>query len=353
MSRNHLSGDETELVTSEDEIESFCDSELNCSDISETPCNIENPNPELNKDISCSKTSSKSERNCPFSIDSILGRSNNLQKYNIDTSSINNSNTPTITKSSSSQLSPEIPSYDLGNILKKDVSSISSYDNNIKRLHPLVNYGGLNSSPVIYSNWIGLPTKPIIGTHFNHLHHHHHLMGLQAKRFRKQGIDRKPRQAYSAKQLERLENEFKQDKYLSVSKRMELSKSLNLTEVQIKTWFQNRRTKWKKQLTSRLKIAQRQGVYENNIYLTNVVNSSNLVVPPNAAPLPSSATVPAIFPPYYASAFCFANNLLFPKNLSAANSYLINSQCDNSSNISLKSTNSNQSLGLIANTSPS
>ncbi|XP_026477733.1 homeobox protein ceh-19-like [Ctenocephalides felis] len=78
-------------------------------------------------------------------------------------------------------------------------------------------------------------------------------------RSRKSGVDRKPRQAYSAKQLERLEGEFKLDKYLSVSKRMELSRSLDLTEVQIKTWFQNRRTKWKKQLTSRLKMAQRQG----------------------------------------------------------------------------------------------
>lgn len=68
---------------------------------------------------------------------------------------------------------------------------------------------------------------------------------LLGKRSRKPGIDRKPRQAYSVKQLEKLENEFKQDKYLSVSKRMELSKTLNLTEVQIKTWFQNRRTKWK------------------------------------------------------------------------------------------------------------
>ncbi|XP_011313689.1 homeobox protein ceh-19 isoform X2 [Fopius arisanus] len=81
------------------------------------------------------------------------------------------------------------------------------------------------------------------------------------RRSRKPGVDRKPRQAYSAKQLERLESEFKVDKYLSVSKRMELSKTLSLTEVQIKTWFQNRRTKWKKQLTSRLKIAQRQGLF--------------------------------------------------------------------------------------------
>nr|XP_029729853.1 segmentation polarity homeobox protein engrailed-like [Aedes albopictus] len=94
---------------------------------------------------------------------------------------------------------------------------------------------------------------------------------------RRQGTDRKPRQAYSAKQLERLEMEFKQDKYLSVSKRLELSKCLNLTEVQIKTWFQNRRTKWKKQLTSRIKIAHRQGLYANT-YL-----SSSFPILPTAA----------------------------------------------------------------------
>ncbi|KAF8764569.1 Homeobox protein ceh-19 like protein [Argiope bruennichi] len=81
------------------------------------------------------------------------------------------------------------------------------------------------------------------------------------RRPRKPGVERKPRQAYSAKQLERLEAEFKIDKYLSVSKRMELSAALNLTEVQIKTWFQNRRTKWKKQLTARMKIAHRQGLW--------------------------------------------------------------------------------------------
>lgn len=57
-------------------------------------------------------------------------------------------------------------------------------------------------------------------------------------KLKKTGIDRKPRQAYSQNQLEELEREFKNDKYLSVSKRLELSKTLSLTEVQIKTWYQ-------------------------------------------------------------------------------------------------------------------
>lgn len=70
---------------------------------------------------------------------------------------------------------------------------------------------------------------------------------------------------------------FQIDKYLSVSKRMELSKALNLTEVQIKTWFQNRRTKWKKQLASRLKMAaHRQGapLYFPHQYPSLFSNSS-------------------------------------------------------------------------------
>ncbi|CAI2728898.1 unnamed protein product [Schistosoma spindalis] len=61
-------------------------------------------------------------------------------------------------------------------------------------------------------------------------------------------FERKHRQAYTTDQLERLETEFEKDKYLKLNRRIELSNELNLTETQIKTWFQNRRTKWKKKL---------------------------------------------------------------------------------------------------------
>ncbi|XP_055340187.1 homeobox protein Hox-B3-like [Paramacrobiotus metropolitanus] len=60
--------------------------------------------------------------------------------------------------------------------------------------------------------------------------------GFRNRRSRKASFDRKPRQAYSTKQLERLETEFKIDKYLTVSKRLELAELLGLTEAQVKTW---------------------------------------------------------------------------------------------------------------------
>ncbi|XP_037902842.1 barH-like 2 homeobox protein [Hermetia illucens] len=66
------------------------------------------------------------------------------------------------------------------------------------------------------------------------------------------GDDRKkrPRTAFSASQIKALETEFERGKYLSVAKRTALAKQLHLTETQIKIWFQNRRTKWKRKYTA-------------------------------------------------------------------------------------------------------
>ncbi|XP_058982924.1 homeobox expressed in ES cells 1-A isoform X2 [Musca domestica] len=167
---------------------------------------------------------------------------------------------------------------------------------------PLNSYSSYNVAPAIYTQFVGAKKSANMMTHF--MYNHLQLIGLQAKRSRKQGLERKPRQAYSAKQLDRLESEFKEDKYLSVSKRMELSKTLNLTEVQVKTWFQNRRTKWKKQLTSRLKIAHRRSVYDSNIGLKQV--PLDMAVTPRTS---VDHSVTSYLPPVYFPVLHFNNSM--------------------------------------------
>uniref|UniRef100_A0A914WBJ5 Homeobox domain-containing protein n=1 Tax=Plectus sambesii TaxID=2011161 RepID=A0A914WBJ5_9BILA len=58
---------------------------------------------------------------------------------------------------------------------------------------------------------------------------------------------RKARTIFTDKQLQELETTFDNQKYLSVQDRMELAQRMGLTDTQVKTWYQNRRTKWKRQ----------------------------------------------------------------------------------------------------------
>ncbi|XP_053986866.1 homeobox protein ceh-19-like [Hylaeus volcanicus] len=69
---------------------------------------------------------------------------------------------------------------------------------------------------------------------------------------------KRPRTAFTAAQIKSLEAEFERNKYLSVAKRLQLSKSLKLTETQIKIWFQNRRTKWKRKYTNDVELLAQQ-----------------------------------------------------------------------------------------------
>ncbi|XP_069719665.1 NK1 transcription factor-related protein 2 [Phaenicophaeus curvirostris] len=61
------------------------------------------------------------------------------------------------------------------------------------------------------------------------------------------GKPRRARTAFTYEQLVALESKFRATRYLSVCERLSLALSLSLTETQVKIWFQNRRTKWKKQ----------------------------------------------------------------------------------------------------------
>ncbi|XP_065096384.2 barH-like 2 homeobox protein [Paramisgurnus dabryanus] len=72
---------------------------------------------------------------------------------------------------------------------------------------------------------------------------------------------RKARTAFSDHQLNQLERSFERQKYLSVQDRMDLAAALNLTDTQVKTWYQNRRTKWKRQTVVGLELLAEAGNY--------------------------------------------------------------------------------------------
>jgi homeobox protein GBX len=57
---------------------------------------------------------------------------------------------------------------------------------------------------------------------------------------------RRKRTAFSNEQLVELEAEFQQKKYLSLIERSQIARSLHLSEIQVKIWWQNRRAKWKR-----------------------------------------------------------------------------------------------------------
>ncbi|NXG84330.1 VEX1 protein, partial [Stercorarius parasiticus] len=57
----------------------------------------------------------------------------------------------------------------------------------------------------------------------------------------------RPRTKFSAAQLQELERSFREQRYIGASEKRRLATALNLSQSQIKTWFQNRRMKFKRQ----------------------------------------------------------------------------------------------------------
>ncbi|DAA14664.1 homeobox protein HMX2 [Bos indicus] len=105
---------------------------------------------------------------------------------------------------------------------------------------------------------------------------------------------KKTRTVFSRSQVYQLESTFDMKRYLSSSERACLASSLQLTETQVKTWFQNRRNKWKRQLSAELEAANMAHASAQTLVgMPLVFRDSSLL----RVPVPRSLAFPA--PLYY------------------------------------------------------
>ena len=172
------------------------------------------------------------------------------------------------------------------------------------------------------------PPHPLLHPHPHHpLHHHHQLHqhhyqlhqnqstlesdeenefsdydeNEQKVEIKVQKKQRKARTAFTDHQLQTLEKSFERSKYLSVQDRMELAAKLNLSDTQVKTWYQNRRTKWKRQTAVGLELLAEAGNYAavKRMFETNPnwMNRITSILPQQTIPFDIYYRQAAFIPP--------------------------------------------------------
>ncbi|CAF3039351.1 unnamed protein product [Rotaria sp. Silwood2] len=143
--------------------------------------------------------------------------------------------------------------FSIDDILKYEKSKTSIYPTFIQRSYQLPSL--LSTSYLSFSTSNKHSCSEHRSTHCNSNLHNCHLSTLQLNStypnldtFIHHRRCRRTRTVFSDAQLLGLEKRFETQKYLSTPDRIELADMLHLSQLQVKTWYQNRRMKWKKQV---------------------------------------------------------------------------------------------------------
>ncbi|CAJ1080445.1 hematopoietically-expressed homeobox protein hhex [Xyrichtys novacula] len=186
----------------------------------------------------------------PFYIEDILGRTATA------------SSSPSSSSSTSSSCStPVIPTPTLPSPNSSFTSFISPYRTPIYEptpIHPALSHHAAAALTATYAS-----TGTFPGSIYPFHHQHHRSMGDYAQALLRHDPLGKPllwtpfiqrplhkrkggQVRFSNDQTIELEKKFETQKYLSPPERKRLAKMLQLSERQVKTWFQNRRAKWRR-----------------------------------------------------------------------------------------------------------
>uniref|UniRef100_A0A3P8YFT0 H6 family homeobox 2 n=2 Tax=Esox lucius TaxID=8010 RepID=A0A3P8YFT0_ESOLU len=104
---------------------------------------------------------------------------------------------------------------------------------------------------------------------------------------------KKSRTVFSRSQVYQLESTFDMKRYLSSTERASLATSLQLTEIQVKTWFQNRRNKWKRLLSAEIEamnMAHASSVQQTLVGMPFIFKDDSFRL---GVPIPRSMTFPS------------------------------------------------------------